>query len=212
MGTLRPVWHHTPSSAMGWRGDTRQCPLCLTLLVLQPAPAWDRETLEQSLSLGHQHRGWGVPPPSRSHPCAPHPVPTSAVMRAMRSGAMAPHSTFLRNPGFLGSFRLLILLRTRLRYFMSVLFSSWKICGDSSRNQRDTVEWGVPAPRAPTAAPVRVVLVVTRAGDHVHVEVAGDNRALLPGGPRVGSPPPRAQEDEAQLGMWGGKQLCISLL
>lgn len=42
---------------------------------------------------------------------------------------MAPHSTFLRRPGFLGSFRLLILLRTRLRYFMSVLFSSWKICG-----------------------------------------------------------------------------------
>lgn len=42
---------------------------------------------------------------------------------------MAPHRTFLLSPGFLGSLRLLILLRTRFRYFMSVLFSSWKICG-----------------------------------------------------------------------------------
>ena len=61
-------------------------------------------------------------------------LPTSAVIRAMRLGRMAPQSTFLRRLGFLGSFRLLILLRTRLRYFMSVLFSSWKICGAPSRN------------------------------------------------------------------------------
>lgn len=53
---------------------------------------------------------------------------------------MAPHSTFLRRLGFLGSFRLLILLRTRLRYFMSVLFSSWKICG-----VRQGIKWGMPA-------------------------------------------------------------------
>lgn len=65
----------------------------------------------------------------RSQPRAPTLLPTSAVMRAMRLGPMAPHSTLRRRPGFLGSFRLLILLRTRLRYFMSVLFSSWKICG-----------------------------------------------------------------------------------
>lgn len=54
---------------------------------------------------------------------------------------MAPHSTFLRRPGFLGSFRLLILLRTRLRYFMSVLFSSWKICRICQGIQRGMPAW-----------------------------------------------------------------------
>lgn len=120
-----------------------------------PAPGWDREMLGQAQcgchqaktqpALGHQHNlreqrlggvGRGLRPPRgsmdvvhKSQPCAPTLLPTSAVMRAMRLGRMAPHSTFLRRLGFLGSFRLLILLRTRLRYFMSVLFSSWKICG-----------------------------------------------------------------------------------
>ena len=41
---------------------------------------------------------------------------------------MAPLSTFRLRPGFLGSLRLLIRLRTRFRYFMSVLLSSWWIC------------------------------------------------------------------------------------
>lgn len=53
---------------------------------------------------------------------------------------MAPHSTFLRRLGFLGSFRLLILLRTRLRYFISVPFSSWKICGVRQGTEGGEVE------------------------------------------------------------------------
>ena len=71
----------------------------------------------------------------------------------------------------------------------------------------------MPAPWGPAAALGSVVVIVTRVSAHMHVEVADLHRALLQGGPRVGgSPPPWVQSDEAQLGMWGGKQLCVSLL
>lgn len=48
---------------------------------------------------------------------------------------------------------------------------------------------GMPAPWAPAAALGSVVLIVTGASAHVHVEAADLNRALLPGGPRVGDLP-----------------------
>lgn len=123
-------------------------------------------------------------------PVPPTLLPTSAVMRAMRLGRMAPHSTFLLKLGFLGSFRLLILLRTRLRYFMSVLFSSWKICWGGSVKESRGQGGGMPAPWAPTAALDSVVLIVTRASAHMHVEVADPNRAFFPGRPCVGGSHP----------------------
>lgn len=95
----------------------------------QPALGHQHSLQEQRLGgiSAHPEAAWMGS--TRASPVPPTLLPTSAVMRAMRLGRMAPHSTFLRRLGFLGSFRLLILLRTRLRYFMSVLFSSWKICG-----------------------------------------------------------------------------------
>lgn len=50
---------------------------------------------------------------------------TSADMAAMRLSSMVPARTFLRRPGFFGSFKLLMRLRTRFLYFMSVAFNSW---------------------------------------------------------------------------------------
>lgn len=58
-------------------------------------------------------------------PRPPGPALTSAVILAMSPAEMAPLSTFRLRPGFLGSLRLLMRLRTRFRYFMSVLLSSW---------------------------------------------------------------------------------------
>lgn len=54
-----------------------------------------------------------------------HVVYTSADMLAMRLNSMLPARTFLRSPGFLGSFKLLIRLRTLFLYFISVAFISW---------------------------------------------------------------------------------------
>lgn len=50
---------------------------------------------------------------------------TSADMEAMRLNSMLPARTFLRSPGFLGSFKLLMRLRTLFLYFMSVALVSW---------------------------------------------------------------------------------------
>lgn len=50
---------------------------------------------------------------------------TSADMEAMRLNSIDPARTFLRSPGFFGSFRLLIRLRTLFLYFMSVALISW---------------------------------------------------------------------------------------
>lgn len=52
-------------------------------------------------------------------------VPTSADMEAMRLSSMLPARTFLRSPGFFGSFKLLMRLRTLFLYFISVAFISW---------------------------------------------------------------------------------------
>lgn len=52
-------------------------------------------------------------------------VLTSALMLAMRWGAMFPRRTFRRSSGFFWSFRLEIRLRRRVLYFISVDLNSW---------------------------------------------------------------------------------------
>lgn len=54
-----------------------------------------------------------------------HAARTSADMEAIRLKAMVPARTFFRRPGFFGSFRLLMRLRTLFLYFMSVALISW---------------------------------------------------------------------------------------
>lgn len=84
-------------------------------------PRWSLAKVAPGSSLRHKP----LPLSLRQDWRGPGPALTSAVILAMSPAEMAPLSTFRRRPGFLGSLRLLMRLRTRFRYFMSVLLSSW---------------------------------------------------------------------------------------